>query len=183
MFRFYALIKSRFLCCDPLLIKVLLVDKEPIYKILIRYFDRTASLKWLAAGFVIGFLGWIWGESPYPVLVLKLASGFGWLLMALIFVATIFSLMAFYFKGRVGHLAKGDFQNALSRGHHKLLRATSVLFGLVLNAAVCWGFTGSISALGTVLYGSLLGGTLLSCWGGLAIIADELSKRSFPSNI
>ena len=157
--------------------------KESTYAVLHRYFDKTASLKSLAAGVVIGIPGWIWGESPVPAMALKFVSGFGWLLIALVFAAITLSFMAFYLKGRVGRLAHGDFQNALRWGHPKLLRAISVLFGLVSIAAVCWGLTGSINALKTVLLGALLVGTLFWCWGGLAVIADELSRRFASANL
>ena len=159
------------------LVTVFLMVKEPSYAVLLRYFDKTASLKGLAAGVVIGIPSWIWGESPVPAVALKFVSGFGWLLIALVFAAIILSFMAFYLEERVGRLAHGDFQNALRWGHPKLLRAIAVLFGLVVIAAVCWGVTGSINALKTALLGALLGSTLFWCWGGLAAIADELSKR------
>jgi len=145
--------------------------------LLFRYFDKSASLTWLAAGVVIGISGWIWGESPVPAMALKFV-GFGWRLIALVFLALILSFMAFYLKGRAGCLAYEVFQNALRWSHTKLLRAISVLFGLVLIATVCWSVTGSINALKTALLCTLLGGTLFWCWGGLAVIADELSKRS-----
>lgn len=82
--------------------------KEPTYKVLLWHFDKSASLKWLVTGIAIGITVCIWGGSPIPAFALKLASGFGWVLIALILVAIVLSLMSFYLKGQSGHLAHGD---------------------------------------------------------------------------
>ena len=158
------------------------MTKESTYIVLLRYFDKTACLKWLSAGIAIGIPGWIWGESTIPALLLKYVSGFGWGLIALVYAAIILSFMALCLQGRVGHLSHGDFQNVLRWGHPKLLRVTSVLFGLVLIAAVCWGITGSVNALKTVLLGTLLSSALVWYWVGLAVIDDELLKRFASPN-
>jgi hypothetical protein len=136
----------------------------------------------LAVGFCIGIPGWIWGQSPVPALALKLVSGFGWPLILLLVAAVILFLMDLYLKGTVGHLAYGDFQNIFCWIHPNLMRATFVIFGLVLTAAACWIATGSINAIKTVFLGFMLSGALFFYWCGLALIANELSKRFASAN-
>ncbi len=156
--------------------------KESIYAVLLRYLDKTASLRWQAAGIAIGIPGWIWGESPVPVFALEIVSGFGFggLLIALVIAAIILSFMALYLKGQAGRFAYGYFQKVLRWVHPKLLRAASVLFGLILIAAVCWAVTGSSNSSKTALLGALLVTILVWLWCGLAVIDNELSKRFNP---
>ncbi|HWK61211.1 MAG TPA: hypothetical protein VNT00_07310 [Eoetvoesiella sp.] len=151
--------------------------------LLFKHFDKTVCLKWSTIGVFVGILGWIWGQSKIPTTILKFASGFGWMLIAPMLVASILFLVAYFSKGRKSHLAYGDFQNAVAWAHPKLLRAISVFLGLMLSAAVCWAVTDSIYALKTVLLSALLNGVLLWIWAALLVTADELSKRFALANL
>ena len=165
----------------PLHIKVSVMFKKSTHKVLLRYcgINKVAILKWVAVGFAASIPAWVWGDSPITAWVLKMASGFGWPLVVLTCMSIVLAVMAFFLKGRVGRLAYEGFRYALRWVHPKLLRATSVLWGMVVIAAICWCVTGSGNALGTALIGLLLSSTLFWWWSCLAVIADELSKRSF----
>lgn len=67
--------------------------------LLFKHFDKTVCLKWSTIGVFVGILGWIWGQSKIPTTILKFASGFGWMLIAPMLVASILFLVAYFSKG------------------------------------------------------------------------------------
>lgn len=152
-------------------------DAAPTFNLRFRHFRDSTSLLWFGVGLGIGLLGWRWGTSLLAVWAFKLTAGLGWSLVVLLLAASIVALLALHAKGRVAHLAYGDFLNTLRWGLPGALRAVSVLSGVVVVATVCWQTTGSGNALQTALGGVQLAVFLLWCWGGLIVIADHLAKR------
>ena len=58
-----------------------------------------------------------------------------------------------------------------------LTRASSVLFGMAMVAAVCWAVTGSASALGSAFIGGGFAAALSWLWHGLTAMAHDLAAR------
>lgn len=151
--------------------------QESTLAVLRRHFNWSLSLHWFSAGAAIGICAWVWGQSQLSAWALKLATGFGALLILPLFVIVMLAVVAAVAKSRMGVLAYGDFRNLLPWMLAKLLRSASAFFGVVIVAGFCWCASGSINALYVVVLGSFFGGALAYCWSGMVLIAQDLLLR------
>lgn len=129
---------------------------------------------WFAVGAAVGLCAWRLGASPVSAWGLKLATGFGAMLVLPLMAAIVLAIMARMVDGRAGALAYGDFFNILPWLLAKVQRAASAFFGVVTVAAVCWTVVGSTNALAVVLLGTLFGSAFAYCWAGMVFITRDV---------
>lgn len=154
------------------------MSRKSTLQILHSHITMSIFSTWFVVGLLIGVSAWTWGCSPLPALALSVAAGFGWLLIFALCTTVALALTALLMKNRAAYLAYYYFQKLLPWVFGKLLRSTSVFFGLVAVAAVCSIVSGSEKAFLAALLGGILGSTLMYCWCGLSLISDELTKRT-----
>jgi hypothetical protein len=138
--------------------------------ILIRAFDGKAALLWLVFGVFFGVAAGVFGASAIPVEVFSIASGFGIPMYLLVIVVSGFSLLG-RLPGRVGELARGDFENFERGAQSKAIRAGSALLGLALLGGTYVAVTGSHVGAVLCIYAGWFSVTVYFCWGCLAILA------------
>lgn len=146
------------------------------FTLLRSHFDAATSGMWFAVGAAVGLCAWRWGTSPVSAWGLKLATGFGAMLVLPLLATILLSITARTASGSAGALAYGDFRYILPWLLSKVLRAAATFWGVVAVAAVCWCITGSSNAQTVMLSGAFVAGVFTYCWAGTVIIAGDLKR-------
>lgn len=137
-------------------------------------FNNLIAALWLLVGLVVGVFGWTDGNSWLVGLALKLTSGYGAFLLIQVSALALLSLLTRSGRPATARYALGDFHNLLRITLGGLTRASGVLLGVALVAAVCWCVTGSGNALVSALIGGFIASVLIWFWVCLRALENHL---------
>ncbi|MBC7860423.1 MAG: hypothetical protein H7Z39_16940 [Burkholderiaceae bacterium] len=143
---------------------------------LLSAFQAKTVAQWISIGTLLTALVFVSGTSTVPLTLFSLVSGFGFSLF-LLFIVTILLFIGSKSPGRIGNLAKGDFENCHSWCQPKALRAslaligmagTTLIYGLITKNPM--GFTASALALFYCL-------AVWWCWFCIAVMATKIKNK------
>jgi len=160
------------------------MSQQSTFQILHKHFNEPVCSRWFLVGLFIGIAAWVWGRSPLPALALKIASGFGGLLASVLGVVLVLAVTALLTKNRARYLAYGYFQKVLPWVLGKLLRATSVFFGLIVAAQSAGDALVAVMRLRpsfTAWYWAACWRTAGADWWSFLMIWKSEHDRSYPA--
>lgn len=111
-------------------------------------------------GVLCGLLGWRFGSSMLPAVLLKVFSGFGLLMIGTVVLALILDVARWVDRERYGVL----FRMVAFWSKARLIRASVTLFGVSFIALIAWIVTRSHTALAAFAYAGFLAWVLLGLW-------------------
>lgn len=139
-------------------------------KILLDTFDVKIASRWLIFGALTGVVAAISGKSIIPITVFSFVSDFGYLMFFLVIAVSALSVLG-RLPGRIGQLARGDFENFERCALSKALRAAASLAGLAFMGGTYAIATGSNVGVLLCIYAGIYSLCVLWCWGCLAILS------------
>lgn len=141
-------------------------------------FEPSVCLVWFIFGSIVGVIAWIWGTSKIPGYLLQFFSGVSFLTLLMVLVTLIFSILVLKSKARLKKLAKGDVDNFSPFVIKSTFKTACILFSIAIVATLSWMVTNSSYALGSAIYGLVLGIPFLFIWMYLLSIENDVNNQT-----